>query len=260
MLTTNAPPSPGTSIQSSEPGRRTCSPRLPGSASSRVSTPESLCGPTPCAEAARAGYRITLISVAGAAAKAASKTSGGLPSEAAQCRSKVRATPDSAASHSAMIPGHSGSAAGPWVGPLQPQVGALAGPADRRPLRSDVDLFAPVHLAAGQLATQPGVAAEMRTAHHRDGNLVRRREREEPARRLEHPARQRRRNFVTGQIAETHLMSRLPKALTQLAKRRPQVDHRQRSDARHSTHSPIIVAAQAACHRLDLRESNRLVD
>ena len=53
-----------------------------------------------------------LISVAGVSAKAESNTSCGLPSEAAQCRSRERATEDSAASHSPTIARNSGSASG----------------------------------------------------------------------------------------------------------------------------------------------------
>ena len=67
--------------------------------------------------AALPGYRMILISVAGAPANAASNTSGGLPSEAAQCRSNVRATDDRALSQSRTTAGNSGNPAGHWLGP-----------------------------------------------------------------------------------------------------------------------------------------------
>jgi hypothetical protein len=66
----------------------------------------------------------------------------------------------------------------------------LPGSADRVALRADVDLLAPIHLAAGQLAAQPGVAAEMRAVHHCDGVFVRLRQLEQSPRRREHPVGQ----------------------------------------------------------------------
>jgi hypothetical protein len=58
---------------------------------------------------------------------------------------------------------------------------------------------------------------------------------------------------------QAHLVRRLPQLPPQLARIIAQVDHKQRSDARHSTHFYIIAAGQAVCHGLDQREPNRLV-
>jgi len=115
MLTMNAPATGGTSTQPRLAGRL---PRvaLAGPAArlgqQQCQHPGISVRTTPCEVAARAGYRMILIKVAGASANAGSNTSGAAPSDAAQCRSSVRATEDSAASHSSTIRGNSGSAAG----------------------------------------------------------------------------------------------------------------------------------------------------
>ena len=81
----------------------------------------------------------------------------------------------------------SGSAARPLVRPLQPRPGRQRG--SRRNggrLGADIDLLAPVALAARMFLTGAVVAAEMRRVDHLDGELVGLRQGEElPARHAE---------------------------------------------------------------------------
>ena len=128
-------------------------------------------------------------------------------------------------------PGQLGHSRRPLVGTLQPQIIGLVRAAHRVALRPDVDLLAPVHLAAGQLATQPGVAAEMRTAHHRDGVLLRLRQREQTLRRGQHPASKRLGHAMPDQVEEAHLVGHLAQAFPQLARAVTQVHFGQRRDA-----------------------------
>ena len=75
----------------------------------------------------------------------------------------------------------------PLVRALQARPGRrLAVEGQRRPFRPDVDLLAPVGLAAGMLEAGAVVAAEMRRVHHFDGELVLLGQREEASGDLQH--------------------------------------------------------------------------
>jgi hypothetical protein len=114
-------------------------------------------------------------------------------------------------------------ARGPLVGALQPQVVGLVGAADRVPLRADVDLLAPVDLAAGHLAAQLGIAAKVWTADHRDGVFVGLRQREQSSCRVQHPTGQRLGHVVSGQVEESDLVGHLAQVRPQLCGRVAQI-------------------------------------
>jgi hypothetical protein len=100
----------------------------------------------------------------------------------------------------------------------------------------------------------------MRAAHHRDGVLVRLRQREQPPRRRQHPPGQLPGHAMSGQVEEAHVVGGLAQAFPQLASRVAQVHFGQRGDGQHNCHLPIISAGEAVCDGLDQHEPNRLVN
>lgn len=124
----------------------------------------------------------------------------------------------------------------PLIGTLQPQILGPAGPTDGRELGPDVDLLAPIDFASGQFPAQPGVAAKVRTAHHRDRVLISLGQRKQPPRGVEHPGHQRGGHAVADEIKEAHLVGGPPQTAAQLAGIGAQIHYRKGRDAPHICH------------------------
>ena len=121
----NAPGSGSTSIQLvRHRARAPRSPRCPVRPAAASARPASRCAPDALRTVGLApGYRTILISVAGSPRTPPRRRPRGCRAMPPSAATTCRPTSASAASHSAMTPGSSGSAARPLVGSLQPQIG-----------------------------------------------------------------------------------------------------------------------------------------
>ena len=162
MLTMNAPSSGGTSIQPCElpPGAASGAPHLQAAAARLGEQQGEHPGVAVRTHALRAGR-------AGRITDHLDQRGGcfgeGRVEHVGWAAQRGRPVPEQGAGHHGQrgIPlvddaGQLGHRGRPLVGALQPQVVGLAGPADRGTFRSDVDLLAPIHLAAGSARRPAG--------------------------------------------------------------------------------------------------------
>ena len=269
MFTTNAPGTDGASTH--EPSRSTCSPPLPGSTHSSVSTPESLWAPTPCCGSGSRRARVAddlderrrfaevRVEVVRGGAERLGPRPQQPPGDAREVlvplgddllQLRLRRRPEVRADEAR-------------------EVGRIR-VGDRLALRTDVDLLAPVDLALRALAADPGVSAEVRALHVLDRELVRLGQGEEVARCAVQALLELGRDPGAGQVEEADVVRRgaqvRPESrggvvagveLREVEDRQGEVGHA--DEARHAPRHPLVcctalpAAARGAPARLDMR-------
>ena len=145
----------------------------------------------------------------------------------------------------------------PLVWPLQarPARGVVR-QRQRRAFGADIELLAPVRLAARELRRRPVVTAKVRRMHHLHRQLVGFRQREKLPRALLQPRIQRAVHAVPAQIEKTDVAGRRAQIvekgapLTRIAVKLRKIQQRQRLQRRQMRHHavPLLPQSRSGCH------------